>query len=596
MQEPMVDFYFVPRRDDRSAGRDDSDGAPGLVSLPAALLQRHGARVLNPEDAVAIPDLPPDQPPVRSTMYRARTLLVPDRLQRDTQFIETVNVALARVGMSLTPTPSPDYQELGRRNPELAAALQDLPRVAVLKPVRRDDEPAHPRVVDAWVALQALREAATTQKQRQPTFRRHRHAVFDVPTVATISLEHLLIGSAIAGSPAHGGGGGLSASPSDGGGTGPGPTDSYTFFSGDTRIPVAVCLDAPERRDCTSEVGRRPVVAVLDTGIRAHPWLDVEKDENGDGYITDQTNGFVMIDKDIQDAICTAGENAEGLGDRPRQVIRHAWDTPVTAEPLIGELDSDTGHCTFISGIVRQVAPDARVLAIRIMHSDGIVNEGDLLCALGQLANRVGLAQASDAAMGKMVDVVSLSLGYFSEAGDAALNSGLKQAIDILLGLGVTVVAAAGNYSTSRKFYPAGLARSPALAGPVPLISVGALNPNRAQAVFSDGGQWITAWACGAIMISTFPVDIRGSQGPGIRMRMPDSAPPDGLPHERAALDPDDYRGGWAAWSGTSFSAPLVAAHVVKELLKTGLRLDVKGKDCARERALTALKSLGWPG
>jgi subtilisin family serine protease len=595
MQEPRVDFYFQPRRDDQSAGPDDANGAPGLVTLPTALLERHGARVLNPENAVALPDQPPDQPPVRSTVYRARTLLVPDSLQRDAQFIETVNTVLGRVGMSLVPTISPDYSDLRRVNPDLAAVLQELPRVAVLKPARRDDETAQPRVVDAWVALQTLREAASAQKQKPPTFLRRRHVVFDVPTVATISLEHLLISSSITGSGAHGTGGGLTPSASNGGGgTGPAPTDSYTFFSGDTRIPVAVCLDPPERRDGVPEHGRRPVVAVLDTGIREHPWLDVAKD--GDGYKTDQSNGFVMIDPAMQGIIRAEGEAAETGGDRPRQVIEHAWDQPVTADPLIGELDTDTGHCTFISGIVRQVAPDARVLAIRIMHSDGIVNEGDILCALAQLAARVAIAEAGD--MNKMVDVVSLSLGYFSEAGDAALTSGLKQVIDILLDLGVTVVAAAGNYSTSRRFYPAAFA-SQNQPGQVPVVSVGALNPNRSQAAFSDGGRWINAWACGAIMISTFPVDVQGSLGPEIRMRVhPDNAAPDdlGLPKERAALDPDDYRGGFAAWSGTSFSAPLAAARIAKELLRAGLRLDGKGRDCARKRAVEALKNLDWKG
>jgi Subtilase family len=595
MQEPRVDFYFQPRRDDQSAGPDDANGAPGLVTLPTALLERHGARVLNPENAVALPDQPPDQPPVRSTVYRARTLLVPDSLQRDAQFIETVNTVLGRVGMSLVPTISPDYSDLRRVNPDLAAVLQELPRVAVLKPARRDDETAQPRVVDAWVALQTLREAASAQKQKPPTFLRRRHVVFDVPTVATISLEHLLISSSITGSGAHGTGGGLTPSASNGGGgTGPAPTDSYTFFSGDTRIPVAVCLDPPERRDGVPEHGRRPVVAVLDTGIREHPWLDVAKD--GDGYKTDQSNGFVMIDPAMQGIIRAEGEAAETGGDRPRQVIEHAWDQPVTADPLIGELDTDTGHCTFISGIVRQVASDARVLAIRIMHSDGIVNEGDILCALAQLAARVAIAEAGD--MNKMVDVVSLSLGYFSEAGDAALTSGLKQVIDILLDLGVTVVAAAGNYSTSRRFYPAAFA-SQNQPGQVPVVSVGALNPNRSQAAFSDGGRWINAWACGAIMISTFPVDVQGSLGPEIRMRVhPDNAAPDdlGLPKERAALDPDDYRGGFAAWSGTSFSAPLAAARIAKELLRAGLRLDGKGRDCARKRAVEALKNLDWKG
>jgi hypothetical protein len=601
MQEPRVDFYFQPRRDDQSAGPDDANGAPGLVTLPTALLERHGARVLNPENAVALPDQPPDQPPVRSTVYRARTLLVPDSLQRDAQFIETVNTVLGRVGMSLVPTISPDYSDLRRVNPDLAAVLQELPRVAVLKPARRDDETAQPRVVDAWVALQTLREAASAQKQKPPTFLRRRHVVFDVPTVATISLEHLLISSSITGSGAHGTGGGLTPSASNGGGgTGPAPTDSYTFFSGDTRIPVAVCLDPPERRDGVPEHGRRPVVAVLDTGIREHPWLDVAKD--GDGYKTDQSNGFVMIDPAMQGIIRAEGEAAETGGDRPRQVIEHAWDQPVTADPLIGELDTDTGHCTFISGIVRQVAPDARVLAIRIMHGDGAAYEGDVLCALHELANRVAAAQAGGNPA-EMVDVVSLSLGYFSESGDMAVDSAVWQAIEALLGMGVVVVAAAGNFATSHKFYPAAFAQHLVPAGQVPLISVGALNPNGSKAMFSDGGHWVTAWASGAAVVSTLPTDINASRSPELQMRAHPANPmPPGisLPGFRSALDPDDYTCGFGVWSGTSFSAPLLAAEIVRSLLtgaaESGLRLAPSDAQATTNRVLTALKDMGWEG
>ena len=120
--------------------------------------------------------------------------------------------------------------------------------------------------------------------------------------------------------------------------------------------------------------------------------------KHGGGYDTDphgNGDGFIEIDHDIQDAIRANGEYTQAQGDRPRQVIRAPWDTPLTMEPMLGELASDTGHSTFISGIVRQLAPDARVLAIRIMHGDGIVYEGDLLCALHQLANRVAAAQAA---------------------------------------------------------------------------------------------------------------------------------------------------------------------------------------------------------
>ena len=80
------------------------------------------------------------------------------------------------------------------------------------------------------------------------------------------------------------------------------------------------------------------------------------------------------------------------------------------------------------------------MLALRIMHSDGIVYEGDLLYALGLLAARVSAALDGD--LSQMVDVVSLSLGYFSEtASDQAYTFALWQAIEPLLEMGVVVTA-----------------------------------------------------------------------------------------------------------------------------------------------------------
>lgn len=595
MRESGRNCFFEPRRRGDGGKHDDDGSAPGLISVPAALLQRHGALLLDPGGAAAIPGYRTPLP----TVYRARTLLVPDDLPQDQPAVTAINAVLARAGMSLT-TPQPNRNRARGDGPG-AGVLARLPRPAVLGPARPEHgEPARPVVVDAWVALQALRAAAAAREDPVPDADREHHAL-DSDAVRRIALEHLLVGSAIiGGSPASGTGGGITASPNGSSGiTGPSSTDSYVYPGGDTRAPVAVCLDAPKRKP-VSECGRRPVVAVLDTGVRAHYWLGVTADPPN-GYQT-APDGFVAVDHDMQKAIYQEGEQAAAAGDLHRQPIKHPWDTPVTADPLVGELDTDTGHGTFIAGIVRQVVPDARVLAVKVMHSDGVVNEGDLICALRLLAERIAVAQEGDLAA--MVDVVSLSLGYFDEsAADVAFSSGLWQVIQVLLGMGVAVVAAAGNYATSRKFLPAAFTEEPASPGAVPLISVGALNPNGSKALFSDGGHWITAWAAGASVVSTFPTDINGSRGPEIRMRahpaneMPDDVP---LPAEREALDPDDYRGGFAVWSGTSFSAPLLAAHIAGSLLEgtadPALKLDVPGAQAARDRTMAALKNLGWRG
>jgi hypothetical protein len=592
MPEPNASWFFQPRRHRNGAGPDDSDSAPGLIGLPPALLQRHGAKLLDPETAVAVHGYPPPRP----TVYRARTLLVPGDLQTPAA-VRAINAILARVGIRLIPSrPSRDS---GRDQTDIDEILARLPRPAALVPAKGVGVPA---VVDAWVALQTLRAAAAA-----PADKAMAEAELDEADVKRIALEHLLVGSAIDGSPAGHVGGGLVANPNDSSGvTGPSSTDSYVFSGGDTRTPVALLLDPPRRgsaADAAREVGRRPVIAVLDTGVRAHPWLEV-KTKPGGGYDIDpngQGDGFITVDHDIQKAIMAEGTYLAEKGDKPRQVIRNPWDTPITADPLVGELDTDTGHCTFISGIVRQVAPEARVLAVRIMHSDGAVNEGDLICALRHLAKRI--ARAQEGHPDEMVDVVSLSLGYFDESEhDVKFSSGLWKVIKVLLDLGVVVVAAAGNYSTSRKFYPAAFATESA-ADQVPLISVGALNPNGSKAVFSDGGGWITAWASGAVVVSTYPVDINASRTPDLRMRAHPANPmPRGVAArgERESLDPDDYSGGFAVWSGTSFSAPLLAARFIRALLEgaagSGLKLTPCSQLATANRAQAALKAMDWQG
>jgi subtilisin family serine protease len=484
----------------------------------------------------------------------------------------------------------------GDGDEQVFADLARLPRPAALVPLEGFGRPVE---IDAWTALQALRAAAVTGEQAaaEPSAATN-VPIIDKAKVNRIELEHLLTGSSITGSPVDEGGGGIAGGPGNGGDvSGPSSTSSYLFSGGDPRTPVAVLVDPPPRRrdaTCAARYGRRPVIAVLDTGVRAHEWLDVGVNPAG-GY-TRSPSGFVTWDDRIQDHIRKEGERARDDGDKPRQVIQNAWDAPLADNPLIGELNTALGHGTFIAGIVRQVAPEARVLAVRVMCSDDILSEGDLICALGHLAKRIARARQDD--LVAQVDVVSLSLGYFSEsAQDEVMTSGLWDAIKVLLSLGVVVVAAAGNYATSRKFYPAAFALEPVPDGQVPVISVGALNPNGTKAMFSNDGRWVTAWAVGACVVSTYPTDADASRTPQLRIplnRMPSGHWPPG----REALDPNDYSAGFTLWSGTSFSAPYAAALIAKALLNgarsagPGLRLDAPGTGERRRRAIAARDNL----
>jgi Subtilase family len=633
MPQPFRNWYFEPDRVPPEAGGPRSDGiAPGIAYVPPASRQRHGARLLDPSDAPTIPGARQQgwgRTP-SSTVYRARTLLIPADLLRDDAVVAAINAALAAVGMSIV-LPDLDSRPVRSEGPA-ADALRRLPRIAGLVPaVPAAGRPAVPVVVDAWTALQTLRAAAEAPARTNDDDAANANAeltgaVLTTEIVGRIGLEHLLVGSAVspnafcegndievsglggvavgAGAPAAALAGGaagpnaISGTPFSEGSavSGPAAGGSYVYGSGGTRAPVTLCLRAPDRREPDDLRCRRPVVAVLDTGVRAHPWLDVRRDPAG-GYLVDPADGFVLDDPGIQAVVyAEASFAAAEQGDASRQLIADAWDGPAAGDPLLGELNDATGHGTFISGIVRQAAPDARVLSLRIMHSDDVVYEGDLLCALALLADRI--AAAEDGGMAEMVDVVSLSLGYFDEsAADVTYSSGLWQVIQVLLDLGVAVVAAAGNYSTSRRFYPAAFSLQPS---PVPVISVGALNPNGSKALFSDGGRWVRAWAAGAAVVSSYPDDVNGSLTAQVRVRARRDGlgRGDGPPDDREGLDPDDFSGGFAVWSGTSFAAPLIAAQIAARLLEQAaeLGLDAIGSQAAADRTMAALASLGWPG
>jgi Subtilase family len=532
---------MVIRFDDADPGRRYSDDDRSAVpELPQHLLERHGARVLNPANALVAGD---PFPAPRSTVYRAGSMLMPVDVFREN--INAFNQVLSdgKTGMKLLPPKDNAYDRYGR-----------FPRSVALRAAEDTEKPAQ---VDSWLALQTLRVAAARGR-------------LDPRLVGQVSVEHLMFGTVdIGGSPweASGGIGGAPWEASGGGG--------YVRGLATGRIPVALRIPAPPR----GNPDRRPVVAVLDTGIGPHEWFGFTT------RVTPPASSFIKVWPALQNAIQQQGENASLT--TPTRVLTGFWDTPVTDNPLIGTLDRDSGHGTFIAGIVHQAAPEADVLAIRVMHSDGVAYESDVLLALWALVDRVSQAQ-QNGDLDNMVDVVSLSLGYFDESGSPSQFTGqLLEVIDRLRDLGVLVFAAAGNDATSRPFYPAAFAEL-ASGGSPQVVSVGALNPNSTKALFSNEASWVRAWATGAGVVSTFPMDVQGSIGADFQPAT-----------RRASLDQDDFRSGFAVWDGTSFAAPLLAAEVTANLLASAaddpaLALKAVDRETTVKRAWAALKKTGF--
>ena len=186
--------------------------------------------------------------------------------------------------------------------------------------------------------------------------------------------------------------------------------------------------------------------------------------------------------------------------------------------------------------------------------------------ALKLLVIRQHLAQAAVDPSG-VIDVVSLSLGYYHEQpDDVSFDPQLLQPLRALGECGVAVVASAGNDSTARLMFPAAFTPYPGGrisafdATCVPLISVGALNPDQSIALFSNAGPWVSCHRPGAAVVSTFPVTFDAAEQPSFRVFVPGEG-------WRETIDPDNFHSGFGTWSGTSFAAPILAAELAQCLL-----------------------------
>jgi hypothetical protein len=340
--------------------------------------------------------------------------------------------------------------------------------------------------------------------------------------------------------------------------------------------PVRTYDDGPTPY-VSAEGIRRPVVAVVDTGVGTHPWFGTYDIAEGDdpGKELDG-NGVVVRDAVLPDGL--------PIGTQPVPAYR-SEDAEIggaSASPLTGPLDPVAGHGTFVAGIVHQICPDAAILPVRVVGGDGVGAESDLIKTMSRLLelHRLGLDPDDDRY--EPVDVVVLSLGYYHEDAETLCKTdALRRVLDELRELGVVIVAAAGNDGTTRPMFPAALAprverrrdddgraRATAtrpLAGdattPPPVLAVGAENPDGTTALFSNDGPWVTVTRTGAAMVSTLPTTLDGPITSSLRL---DNKYGDG---HRATIDIEGFQGGFATWSGTSFAAPVLAGEIAAVLL-----------------------------
>lgn len=213
-------------------------------------------------------------------------------------------------------------------------------------------------------------------------------------------------------------------------------------------------------------LGHEVVVAVLDTGVdMTHPLL--------------------------AGALSAAGWNFVENNDDPDET---------------GTASGSYGHGTIVAGIVRQIAPRATILPVRVLESDG---SGDVL----------DVVQGVYYAVQQGADVINLSLGSREES--PALTAALNYAMQN----GVFVTSTAGNANLSGLNYPAALAHTDHR-----MFSVTSVDLDDAKSVFSNFDYTADIAAPGEFVYGPYP------------------------------------GGGLAAWSGTSMAAPVVAGAIALAL------------------------------
>jgi hypothetical protein len=206
-------------------------------------------------------------------------------------------------------------------------------------------------------------------------------------------------------------------------------------------------------------------------------------------------------------------------------------------------LDALAGHANFVAGVIAQACPRAQITVVG--HQALYVGRDS---DLKPIATEAAVARSVWENRGAAVlhvgfafpTLPNVDLNRVPGARGGPPSWVFEVVLDAIPSTGV-LVAPAGNQGCLTPQYPAAFGMSHEN-----VVGVGSLRWNGNRSRFSNRGRWVKCWAEGEGVVSTFV----GWNGPT------EEAEPDGShPVKHFASE-------WAAWSGTSFAAPKVAAAV----------------------------------
>jgi hypothetical protein len=319
-----------------------------------------------------------------------------------------------------------------------------------------------------------------------------------------------------------------------------GQADTYSDAGRVVEEPLSglALYEIPARRD----TGRAELLRTLD---------DLDRDL-GSGVVTPD---HVLYVASIHGSLCPATEPEEPAGTTPVpplaananlgagvrvSVVDTGWWAPCAQDgvtPWLAGVTGDAeridthaigpyaGHGTFVSGVVRCLAPASRVEVEGFLTRGGAVYESEIVRQLDEALLDADRPQ-----------LISISAGTHTR-NDLALLS-----FEVLAGLhgmidgdrGPLVIAAAGNDGNDAPFWPAAFDW---------VVGVGSLDADGTVSDYSNYGPWVNVYAQGRNLVNAFPTGTYTCYEPLHRGEVRTFA-------------------GLAQWSGTSFSTPVVTGSI----------------------------------